>query len=105
MLLDARTVSGESALMKAAEAGHFEIVLYLLREGANPWLFVHHDERRTAAWIAEVNHPTKQIAEILIKYIAELEAAQPVVTGQPQEEALVPDEEVKANEADAEMNN
>ena len=62
MLLDARTVSGESALMKAAEAGHFEIVLYLLREGANPWLFVHHDERRTAAWIAQVNHPTKQIA-------------------------------------------
>ena len=59
VLLDARTLSGESALMKAAEAGSFDVGLHLLREGANPWLHVRHDVRRTAAWIARVNHPNK----------------------------------------------
>jgi len=59
--------------MKAAEAGSFDVVLHLLREGANPWLHVKHDVRRTAAWIARVNHPNKQIAELLEQYISELE--------------------------------
>ena len=36
-LLDMKTLGGETALMKAAEASELAVVLTLLRERADPW--------------------------------------------------------------------
>ena len=43
--LDAVSIGGETALMKAAESGFMDICVDLLRAGANPFLTNNHGKR------------------------------------------------------------
>ena len=58
--------------MKAAEAGSLDIVLFLLREGCNPWLHDARHVNRTAVWYAKLNSPNGKISQLLEAYMAEL---------------------------------
>ena len=71
-LLDTRTNGGETALMKAAEAGGLDVVLLLLREGADPWQVANRGQNRTASWYARVHHPMGDVHKLLEQYMAEM---------------------------------
>ena len=61
--LDAITIGGETALIKAAESGHMDICVDLLRAGANP--FLTDNNGRRADQYAKINHPDKNIDQML----------------------------------------
>ena len=66
--VNAKTIGGETPLMKAAEAGSMDICVLLLRAGANPLL--QDNGGRTAARFAQLNHPDKEIHNMLNNYCA-----------------------------------